>query len=375
MPPPIQNARPVVDAGENEPLLNSEQFYRALIADSLDGMLLLDPSGTIIFASPSVKKILGYEPEDIKGRRAFEFVHPEESAVAFESFQKEVFQTAEVKFIEVRLLKQDGEWLWCMVRGHNMLTNPHINGIIIYFHDDTGRRKLQEELVARQISHQRQLTQASIDGQENERREIGKELHDNIGQQLTTIKLFLDLAKNTAGDGADEMVALALKGVSDVINDVRSISRSLTPPTLKDLGLIEALNELIDSISRTQLLTIHFDVFQFDESILPENQKLTIFRMVQEQLNNIVRHADARQAWIELRCGNGLLMLQVRDNGNGFDPSTTRKGLGLINIENRAELFNGRAEMLSEPGRGCVLQVSIPMGMMETGTALISGTT
>jgi PAS domain S-box-containing protein len=490
----------------DEKLKKSEQFYRTLIADSLDGMLLVDASGIITFCSPSVKNVLGYEPEDLQGLSSFNFVHPDDIGWASESFQKEVMEDPEVKFIVVRLLKKDGNWLWCMVRGHNLLKSPSIGSIVIYFHDDTlrkqatealreserrfrilirdlhtgvflqdangyilmsnkvmyelfnieekdivnqqiwnqytdvvhedgrpfeleerpgyraiqtkqlvadtvmgvwnpsieervwltvssdpildengeirhvvtsfsnitERKKLQEELFAKQINHQRQLTQASIDGQEKERREIGKELHDNIGQQLTTIKLFLDLAKTTTDESASEMVAMSLNGIADVINAVRGMSRSLIPSTLKDLGLIESIQELTDSIKRAQTLDIHIDCFDFEEDMLPENQKLTVFRMVQEQLNNIVKHSGAEQAWIELRSSNGLFTLQLRDDGRGFDLAKTRKGLGFINISNRAELFNGKAEIISQLGEGCTVLVFMPLNQVEPSAYVIS---
>ncbi len=89
------------------------------------------------------------------------------------------------------------------------------------------------------VNQQKALTQATIDGQEKERKEIGKELHDNIGQQLTTTKLYLDLARSSEDDAAREMITLSLKSIGGLINDVRGMSRSLMPPTLGDLGLIQ----------------------------------------------------------------------------------------------------------------------------------------
>lgn len=482
-----------------EQLIKSEQFYRTLIADSLDGMILVNPSGKIIFSSPSVKNVLGFEVDDIVGKTAFEFVHPDDLEWAFTSFQKEIIEAPEIKFIVVRLLKKNGDWVWCMVRGHNLIKNPYINGMVVYFHDDTlrkkandalkesekrfrdlirdlqigvvlqdkegktilcndafaemflatekdligkginnialdpihedgrkfeaeerpthkaiqtrqpakdivmgiyrpkqkdriwllinadpildehgeimhiicsakdisERKKMEDELLIKQISHQKQLTQASIDGQEKERREVGKELHDNIGQQLTTIKLFLDLAKTTADEATNEMVNMALKGVSEVINEVRAMSRSLVPSTLNDLGLIESINELTDSIARTMIMKIELDYFEFDEETMQENQKLTLYRIIQEQLNNIVKHAEAKNVFINLRSDEQNSYLTIKDDGNGFDLKHIRKGLGFINIKNRAELFGGKAEIISQPGKGCLLKVYFPNAIVQ----------
>jgi len=484
-----------------EKLRQSELFYRSLIADSIDGIILVDKEGQISFASPSVRNVLGYEAEEAIGRSVFEFIHPDDIAWAAQSLQKEVDQKTEIKSITVRLLKKNGQWLWCMVRGHNMLDNPYVKSVVVYFHDDTlrkqardalqesekrfrslirdlqigvflsdrkgkiimcnkalssmisipeeaileksvyeltssdvineknewipveerpftlaiqskqrikdtvigiihpvtkerlwimlnsdpildeegnikhvvcsvmnltERKKLEQKLICDHINHQKQLTQATIDGQEKERREIGKELHDNIGQQLTTIKLFLDYAHSTASANTSETLNMALKAVSNVINDVRAMSRSLVPFTLKDLGLVESIKELIDSLGRAKVLNIRFDHTGFDESSLPDNQKLTLFRIVQEQLNNIVKHAAAKNVQVRLFTKDHEFVLEIRDDGKGFDALKTRKGLGIINIRNRVELFNGRLTISSLPGNGCVMTAIFPLAAIAS---------
>jgi len=477
-------------------LQESELFYRSLIADSIDGMVLVDRNGVITFASASIKNVLDYDAEDVLGRNGFEFIHPDDIAWAFESFQREIDQNTEVKYITVRMIKKNGQTVWCTVRGHNLLNNSSVNSVVIYFHNDTlrketedalqesekrfrslvrdlqigvflsdgsgniimcnkalstmlsiseetivgknvyeimsvnmmdeneefipvekrpltitlqskqavrdavlgvihpitkerlwmmlnsnplldeegnvrhvvcsvmnltERKKLEQKIISDRLSHQRQLTQATIDGQEAERRSIGKELHDNIGQQLTTIKLFLDFAKSSAEGKSSEMVDMALKAVSDVINDVRGMSRSLVPFTLKDLGLVESINELIESLMRVTALHIEFEYIEFAEEYIPENQKLSLFRIVQEQLNNIVKHSGAKNVRIRLYYKIEEFVLEIKDDGKGFNASTTKKGIGILNMKNRAELFNGKAQIFSEAGCGCLLVVSFPL--------------
>jgi len=135
-----------------ENLKQSELFYRNLFADSLDGILLVDETGTLHFCSASVQKILGYESQELIGRNAFEFVHPDDHAAALYAFRNEVSETPEVKFIVARLLRKSGEWLWCMVRGHNLLQNPHISKMAIYFSDDSLRKQAED---ARRETEQR----------------------------------------------------------------------------------------------------------------------------------------------------------------------------------------------------------------------------
>jgi PAS domain S-box-containing protein len=482
-------------------LEESEKFYRTLIADSLDTTLLLDVEGNITFTTPSVKRLLGYEIDEVIGTNAFQYVHPEDVQWAFESFQKEKEERPEIKFIVIRLRQKSGGWVWCMARGHNLLSTPYIHSIAIYIHDDTPRKqasdalkqsekrfrdlirdlqigvllldgqgnitmtnngmvrmfgiteeeilggkiwelytdvihedgnvflrnerptykalqtrqpvrgvvmgvwhkgrkervwimisadplldsdgnlvnivcsftditerkKLEKKILSEKMAYQRQLVQATIDGQEKERLEMGKELHDNIGQQLTTIKLFLDMVKTSANAESQPMVDMALKGVSEVINEVRSISRSLVPPTLKDLGFIDSVNDLIDSLCAAQLIDIELDYFSFDEDDLPDNKKLALFRIIQEQLNNIIKHAQAKNVRVGLSRTADHIILEIKDNGIGFDLSKARKGLGLANITNRADLFGGRTEITTSPGNGCIIKVWLPLVLNTVG--------
>lgn len=481
-------------------LIQSEQFYRSLIADSLDLTLLLNAEGEITYASAAVKRILGYREEDILHTNAFQYIHPEDLGWALQSFEREVDENPVIKFIVVRVLKKNGEWLWCMVRGHNLLANPAIRALAVYIHDDTPRlhatealkqsekrfrtlirdlqigvllqdaqgriemtnqatcklfdineeevlggkvwelyddvthengsrfqqserpsfraiqskqlvkdvvmgvwnwkqkervwlmvssdpildeagnvlhvvssftditerKKLERKSFAEKMAHQRQLSQATIEGQEKERLEIGKELHDNIGQQLTTVKLFLDMAKATADEKTLLVVNQALRGVSEIINDVRSMSRSLVPPTLKDLGLIDSINDLIESFRSTQSLSIELDYFEFDEDQVPDNKKLALYRMLQEQLNNVAKHADARHVSIILRQTPGNILLQVKDDGKGFDIHKIKRGLGIANINNRAEVFGGNVLLNAAPGEGCEMNVCLPNSTVAT---------
>jgi len=478
-----------------EQVRQSELFYRALIADSLDGILLTDEKGTISFSSASVFNILGYESEELVGRNSFEFVHPADFDLAVSAFRDELMQEPKIKFIGVRLLKKSGDWLWCMVRGHNQLHNPAVGKMLVYFCDDTFRRNTdaaliesrerfllliqnlnvgvimcdangsiilcnqtcleifkvsEEELVGKSVfdpafkmtyengkpmpkhdfpvelairtkkvvrntivgvekkgseminwlqvnaqpvleadqsikhiicsfiditeqrdlaSHfkqqeqqkQKQLMQATIDGQEKERSEISQELHDNISQHLTTTRLYLEVAKDKTDGQALEMITQAHKSLTYISNEIRLLSQSLAPPELRDIGLVESIRDLCDLLKNLHAFKIKFDHHAFDEDKITDSMKLTLFRIIQEQINNIIRHANANTITISLQSQDNELNLSIDDDGKGYDPQTIKKGLGLINIINRVELFDGNAEIVTSPGKGCFLQVRIPL--------------
>jgi signal transduction histidine kinase len=134
---------------------------------------------------------------------------------------------------------------------------------------------------------------------------------------------------------------------------------------LNDIGLIESVQEICDSLKKTQGFAVDFNYRHFNENELPENLKLMFFRIIQEQINNILRHAEADTIQIGLLSDAEHIILNVADNGKGFDSTNYKKGLGLINIINRAGLFNGKVDINASPGKGCTIIVSIPITAIE----------
>ena len=203
--------------------------------------------------------------------------------------------------------------------------------------------------------------QAAIDGQERERREIGVELHDNINQYLTTTRLYLEVAKEKAEGEMLIMLNQAHKGLLDMINEIRRLSQSLIPPSLSDIGLIESIQDLCTPLKNTLAFNIDFQYHHFKEDRLPDNMKLMLFRIIQEQINNIIRHAHASAILINLRTTGSRLTLSITDNGRGFDQKTIKKGHGFDNIGHRADLFGGKLKIDAAPGKGCAIHVTIPL--------------
>jgi signal transduction histidine kinase len=214
-------------------------------------------------------------------------------------------------------------------------------------------------------TQQRQFIQAAIDEHEKERQDIGKELHDNINQHLTTTRLYLEVVRDKVSGENLEIINLAHKGLSSIIKEIRQLSQSLVPPTLCDIGLIESVKDICDSLERIHSLSINFCHRHFNENQLPDNLKLMLYRIIQEQLDNILHHANADKIKISFQSDAEYIMLFICDNGKGFDSSVFTKGSGLTNITNRAGLFNGCVEINASPGKGCSLSVIIPYPVVE----------
>jgi signal transduction histidine kinase len=218
---------------------------------------------------------------------------------------------------------------------------------------------LEQQLLNRELNKQKLISQATIETQEKERTEISKELHDNVNQVLTTTKLYLELSM-TDSKLKEELIQKASKNIIYVINEIRQLSRSLMNPSLGDLGLLDAINDLIESISITKQLEIVLDVKPSIENILDENEKLMIYRIVQEAISNALKHSNASRFSISIKEQKESISLTMKDNGTGFDVDNIKKGAGLKNIQNRVYLVDGSLNIESKPGRGCTIQITFP---------------
>jgi signal transduction histidine kinase len=219
------------------------------------------------------------------------------------------------------------------------------------------------------VSGRRDLEQLSarlVEAQETERRTISRELHDQVGQTLNAVLLdAANLATRIRPD--DEIGQRYLNNIRSLtdsgINSIRDISLLLRPSMLDDLGLIPALEWHARETSRRTGIDVRVSAGNVDDS-LPDAIRTCVYRVVQEALQNISRHAAASHANIDVRQSNGALALSIEDDGSGFDPRLT-KGMGLLGMEERVKQLGGHLEVQSEPGKGTTLRVSLPAAVTK----------
>ena len=229
---------------------------------------------------------------------------------------------------------------------------------------EADKRKAHAEL-ARQAEIQRRLiAQTSIQVQEKERDQIGKELHDNISQLLAAAKLYMDLAFHTSSEEAVTRILLkSYQQLTAAMEEIRKLSQTLVAPSLGGISLDTALAKLVAGLPEEAPLQLDLDTTGYSGDIMDEDMKLTCYRIVQVQLANIIKHAHAGKATIRLSNADNL-ELTIADNGIGFDPHQDASGIGLRNIRNRVNFYNGDVQLDSAPGEGCTLSVTIPLSAM-----------
>lgn len=235
-----------------------------------------------------------------------------------------------------------------------------VSAIVIYFVSRrifNRQKELQQALNDERLHHRNEMAKEVFNAQEAERKKIGEELHDNINQMLGVVKLYIEHAQvNPAAK--DEMLRKSCEYLAQAINEIRSLSKALVSPTLQNLGLTASVYDLIETIQNTKAVEFEMLHDRFSEEELSDIQKLMLYRVIQEQLNNILKHSKAEHVIIELKTIDRRVYLRIEDDGIGFDPEQVKSGLGLKNIRHRLELLKGSLSISSSPGDGCRLEAA-----------------
>lgn len=214
----------------------------------------------------------------------------------------------------------------------------------------------QKKQISQQLSHQRALLSATIQTQENERKRIARDLHDSVGGVLSAAKLNINQALRTPDEeSASQALDEAKKRIDETLVDTRRISHNLLPATLSEFGLVDTLEEHCNKLNSSELEVL----FQHhgEKKRVEEKIELALFRIVQELLHNVIKHAAASIVEVKSEMDAGLLRLEVKDNGKGFDVGVGGKGiqdagLGLKNIESRVSMINATINYFSVEGEG-----------------------
>jgi signal transduction histidine kinase len=175
---------------------------------------------------------------------------------------------------------------------------------------------------------------------------------------LTAVKLNLGLALEYKDNAT--IIKKCEKNIETVMEEIRKITKQLIlPSNLKELGLVQSIHNMMKETLQHTNISLKIFAKGVDESLLSEEQKLTVYRIIQEQLSNVLKHSEASSVAITVGVSNEKIRFRIVDNGKGFDASKKRNGIGLTNIINRAGLFNGKVNISSQPGQGCSLEVEL----------------
>lgn len=347
-------------------LRQSEQRFRALVQNSADVIGITDARGIILYRSPSLHSTLGYDASEVVGKSIAHYLWPEDLTTAQTWLAELVKSPGITRRGELRLRHRDGSCRVVECTCTNHLADPAIGGIVFNCRDITKRKQAEEKL---EESRQRLqvLSRRLVEAQEAERRRIALELHDEIGQALTAAEMSLQAALQTPGhDALKPRLQASLAAVERVLEEAHDLALNLRPSMLDDLGLKPALVWLTHRQADLAGLRGEVQGGAWEGRLDPVIET-ACFRIAQEALTNVVRHARARAVTVTLDRADGQLHLCVSDDGAGFDAAAVRSeavrglSLGMLSMEERAMLVGGRLECRSTPGEGTEIHAWLPL--------------
>ncbi len=340
-----------------EAIKSSEEKYRNLFNNNPAAIFIWDPSYmTFLEVNDAAIKRYEYTRE--------EFLQLNVLDISFEEERLKMKQLS-ANILQKEKFKSIGTWTHVTKTGTRLYMNVSFQGIDYYgkkaslaiAFNITEQVELEIKLASERFKKQQEITAAVIIAQEQEREQLGRELHDNINQILATTRLYIEYAQ-AHEDSRDDFLNNAKAFIIKAVREIRNLSKSLLPPSLGEIGLVMAVEEMVNAIQQVHECNFNVEWIHFEEKLLSEQLKLTIFRIIQEQLNNIITHAHAKNVWIKIAYQNTSLSIAVKDDGVGFNMANKSKGVGFKNITSRAGLYNGMVHLHSEKGKGCELKVS-----------------
>ena len=339
---------------------NERFFYVSKITS--DAIWDIDLATNQIYRSETFYELSGYSREEIKPDMDWWFnkVHPKDRERVRNKVQEYIQNGNERWEDEYLFLCADGNYKFLLDSGTILYRQGKPVRILGAIRDLTEKKKLEQQLLQEQEQKHKAVSQAGIAAQEAERGNISRELHDNVNQLLMSAKLFMNSAK-TDPEKANELIDKATSYQVMAVEEIRKISRALNTSLVKMIGLSRSIDDLIINMKAFQQIETKFHYDQKLDTILSEDQKLMIFRILQEQTNNIIKYADAKNVKITLKEANNQVFLSITDDGKGFDTSIESKGIGFINIYNRVDAFGGEVKLISSSGKGCALEIVFPL--------------
>ena len=339
-------------------LIESEKSYRQLFNNApLPTVIFDEETLTVLDANKATVEQYGYSREDLLSKTILDF-HRKEDLQRLSGLISQVKSHVRNDLGTIQHVKKSGELITVEVSA-TLIHYKGCNAMLATANDVTEKLRLQQQIVEDKVNHQKSITKATIEAQEKQRSEIGKELHDNVNQLLTAAKLYVENIRHVP-EQKDYFIEQGIVLLNRCINETRRLSHALVTPAIKDAGLRNNLLALIETFQELKAFEIH-TVFDFDEEQVVAGLKLTIYRILQECFSNTVKYANASVVSVIIRLHHKKLLVTYTDNGAGFVPSIAKKGIGLKNIRNRAEAYSGKVKITASQNGGFELNVSFPL--------------
>ncbi len=371
-----------------EELRRQRDFTSAITTNIGDGVYAIDLRGLVTFMNPAAEKILGWNESELLGENMHETIHFQKADGTRVSEQDcpilKVLKSGKNVHIEDDVfLLRSGNIIPVAFTSSPIITNGHVTGAVVAFQNITERKRTEkvlqharEELEFRVQERTKELKKANkerveilqqlVTAQEDERKHITHELHDQLGQQMTVLRLKLDILKKMCANNEElgKQVDETQEVARQLDSDIDFIAWNMRPTVLDDIGIVAALDQYILQWSAHFNIPIEFDAKRFTKTRLKSEVETNFYRITQEALNNIYKHAQASKVNVSLEPRDDSVVLIIEDNGVGFEPDkqiSFERGMGLVGMRERAALIRGKLEIESTKGAGTTIYVSVPV--------------
>lgn len=349
-----------------EEIREQRTWLRTTLSSIGDGVIATDHLGMITFMNPAAETLSGWTEVDAVGRPLEDVfrIIDETTGLSIPTPVEKVISTGKVVGLanHTVLIAKDGSHVPIDDSAAPIMDRGQIKGIVMVFSDATERK------LAERSRREAEIMQRIVEAQESERNRIARDLHDHLGQKMTALRLRIETLQDEDGSapGLKGSLEEVQKAAARIDRDISFLSWELRPTELEDLGLEDALASFIREWSAQYGIEAEFHADLSGKGLaLSKDLETNIYRIVQEGLNNIVKHADASRTCVMLQERGDEILLTIEDDGCGFeddeDRGTGRKGLGLTGMHERTALHQGSFEVESLPGSGTTLLARIPV--------------
>ena len=387
-----------------ESLHRAKQFDDAVMENMGEGLYTVDSQGSVTFMNPAAEELFGWTFGELRGRNIHEAVHykhPDGSPFPVEECRNlQVLRLGKTLTAhEDCFIRKDGTFFDVIYSSSPLREDGNITGLVVVFRDVTGKkqaeealRKAHEQLADRakqlqtlvesrtaklaksnerlrhEMAEREALRRKLLHAQEEERRRIARELHDQMGQNLTALNVGLkSLLDGQSRSGLGSRVQHLQELATQTARDLHRVAVELRPAALDDLGLVKAIRALIETWSTRYRIDVDFEAGQYKAAGISSEIETTLYRIIQEALNNVAKHSGATRVALVLRRTEEQVQAIIEDDGRGFDARVTSQSgngsgrLGLLGIKERLGIVGGDLKIESAPKRGATLFVRIPI--------------
>jgi PAS domain S-box-containing protein len=327
----------------------SEEKFRKLVEESLVGVFILQDD-IFVYVNPQLEKITGYSKTDLLNEMSFEkLIEREDQQRPWKNYLSELGHGGPSGNYFLKVIRKTNEVLHTEVI-LSPITYEGKSAFIGTIIDITER-----------VEEQKRINKAVTDAQERERQQISMELHDNVKQLMAGCLLNIDFMKMIVKDNKASAVIGNIKNyIREAIEEMRRISHQLAPSIDASISLEEKIKTVVNTMNVAKAIEIRYQFEELQEAIKADVQ-LAMYRIIQEQFTNILKHANASLVEIIVQRRNGDICMSIEDNGVGFDTHIIKNGIGLENIKRRVQVFNGSFSIQALAGKGCKLDVQFPV--------------